>query len=130
MREAVYIERGTRISRFFAAFGLLILVLLITAPFYGGHMACALAIPTLGLVSKANRIRPEGWLTKSILCACNTNSHSFIRESSLFAPVCATWPRASALPISRPGEGLIQRVDVCAHVLPICAGISAYTVRC
>src|SRR5258707_10550096 len=34
MNEAVRIERSTRISRLFAAFGLLLLFFLITAPFY------------------------------------------------------------------------------------------------
>src|SRR5260370_18149506 len=51
MREAVCIERGSRISRFFAAFGLLILVLLITAPFYGGRSDLYLLVEIFSYLS-------------------------------------------------------------------------------
>src|SRR6266436_9062673 len=54
MREAVYIERGTRISRFFAAFGLLILVLLITAPFYGGRSDLYLLVEIFSYLALAS----------------------------------------------------------------------------
>jgi branched-chain amino acid transport system permease protein len=54
MREAVCIERGTRISRFFAAFGLLILVLLITAPFYVGRSDLYLLVEIFSYLALAS----------------------------------------------------------------------------
>ena len=54
MKEAVCIERGTRISRFFAAFGLLILVLLITAPFYGGRSDLYLLVEIFSYLALAS----------------------------------------------------------------------------
>jgi ABC-type branched-chain amino acid transport system, permease component len=54
MNEAVRIERSTRISRCFAAFGLLLLLFLIAAPFYMGRSELNLLVELFCYLALAN----------------------------------------------------------------------------
>jgi branched-chain amino acid transport system permease protein len=54
MNEAVRIERSTRISRLFAAFGLLLLFFLITAPFYLGRSELYLLVEIFSYLALAS----------------------------------------------------------------------------
>jgi len=54
MNEAVQIERSTRISRLFAAFGLLLLLFLIIAPFYLGRSELYLLVEIFSYLALAS----------------------------------------------------------------------------
>src|SRR5258708_15118828 len=54
MNEAIQIERSTRISRLFAAFGLLLLLFLFIAPFYLGRSELYLLVETFSYFARAS----------------------------------------------------------------------------